>query len=70
MKKFLITYLAPASVIDDWKKTEPGKRKAAEEKMQGEWKKWKSDHAKIFVDNGADNSVHPSMGGQPCNLKP
>ena len=53
MKKFLVTYLAPASVIDDWKKTEPGKRKEAEEKMQGEWKKWMSDHAKMLVDKGA-----------------
>jgi hypothetical protein len=25
MKKFLVTYLAPASVIDDWKKTAPGR---------------------------------------------
>ena len=53
MKKFLVTYLAPAAVIDDWKKTEPTKRKEAEEKMQGEWKKWMSDHATMFVDKGA-----------------
>ncbi len=53
MKKFLVTYLAPASVIDDWKKTEPEKRKEAEEKMQGEWKKWMSDHTTMFVDKGA-----------------
>ena len=53
MKKYLVTYLAPASVIDDWKKTEPEKRKQAEEKMQGEWRKWMSDHAKMFVDKGA-----------------
>lgn len=53
MKKFLVTYLAPASIIDDWKKTEPDKRKQAEEKMQGEWKKWMSDHTKMFVDKGA-----------------
>ena len=53
MKKFLVTYLAPASVIDDWKKTEPEKRKAAEEKMQAEWKKWMSDHTTMFVDKGA-----------------
>ena len=39
MKKFLVTYLAPASVIDDWKKTDPATRKEAEEKMQVEWKK-------------------------------
>jgi hypothetical protein len=53
MKKFLVTYLAPASVIDDWKKTEPTKRKEAEEKMQGDWQKWMSDHIKMFVDKGA-----------------
>lgn len=53
MKKFLVTYLAPASVIDDWKKTEPEKRKTAEEKMQSEWKKWMSDHAKMLADKGA-----------------
>jgi len=53
MKKFLVLYLAPVSVVDDWKKTDPAKRKDAEEKMQREWKKWTSDHAKMFVDAGA-----------------
>src|SRR6516164_7748823 len=51
--RFLVTYLAPASVIAEWKKTEPETRKAAEEKMQAQWKKWMSDHAKIFADFGA-----------------
>jgi hypothetical protein len=51
--KFLVTYLAPPWVIDEWKKTDPEQRKAAEGKMQGEWKKWMSDHAKMFVDKGA-----------------
>ena len=53
MKKFLVTYLAPASVIDDWKKTEPKQRKEAEEKMQSEWKKWMGDHMSMFADKGA-----------------
>src|SRR5262249_25431999 len=53
MKKFLVIYLAPTSVIDDWKKTDPEKRRPAEEKMQGDWKKWMIDHAKIFADTGA-----------------
>jgi hypothetical protein len=53
MKKFLVTYLAPSSVIDEWKKTEPEQRKQAEQKMQGEWKKWMSDHKKMFADTGA-----------------
>ena len=50
MKRFLVTYLAPASVIADWKKTDPNTRKAAEEKMQADWKKWMSDHASMFAD--------------------
>lgn len=53
MKRFLVTYLAPTSVIDEWKKTEPKQRKEAEEKMMGEWKKWMSDHKKMFADVGA-----------------
>jgi hypothetical protein len=53
MKRYLITYLAPAAVIEQWKKTAPETRKVAEEKMRGEWKKWMSDHAKSFVDAGA-----------------
>ncbi|MEP6997202.1 MAG: hypothetical protein ABI900_06110 [Betaproteobacteria bacterium] len=53
MKKFLVLYLAPVSVLDEWKKTDPKTRKPAEEKMQSEWKKWISDHAKMFADIGA-----------------
>jgi hypothetical protein len=35
MKKFLVLYLVPASVLEDWSKTDPEKRKVAEEKMRG-----------------------------------
>lgn len=52
-KKFLVTYLAPTSVIDEWQKTEPDKRKQEEHKMQGEWKKWMGEHTKLFADRGA-----------------
>jgi len=52
MKKFLITYLAPASVIDEWMKTEPTKKKQEEEKMQGEWKQWMGAHTKMFAEPG------------------
>ena len=34
-------------------KTEPNKRKEAEEKMQADWKKWMGDHIKMFADKGA-----------------
>jgi len=53
MNRYLVTYLAPRSVIEDWKKTDPEKRKAAETKMRAEWRKWMSEHAKMFTDEGA-----------------
>ena len=48
-KKYLVLYLAPASVIEEWKKTDPNKRKEAEEKMRGEWGKWMSANSKMIV---------------------
>ena len=53
MNKYLVTYLAPRSVIEDWKKTDPEKRKAAEANMRDAWGKWMSEHAKMFADKGA-----------------
>lgn len=52
MKKFLVTYLAPVSVIEEWKKTDPATRKAAEEKMRADWGKWMGAHAGLFTDMG------------------
>ena len=36
-KKFLVLYLVPASVMEEWSKTDPNDKKAAEEKMRSEW---------------------------------
>ena len=48
-KKFIALYLVPASVLLDWAKTDPETKKAAEQKMQAEWRKWMSDHSKIIT---------------------
>jgi hypothetical protein len=53
MSKFLVLYLAPVSVLEEWNKTDPAKKKTAEEKMMREWKTWMGDHAKMFADAGA-----------------
>ena len=53
MSKFLVLYMAPTSVLDDWMKTDPAERKPREEKMQADWKKWMADHGKILADKGA-----------------
>ena len=47
-KKYIALYLAPASVLADWAKTDPEVRKAAEQKMQAEWRTWMGDHAKMI----------------------
>ena len=64
MKKFLVTYLAPASVIDEWKKTDPETRKAAEAQMRENWGKWMSRNASIFVDKGAGVGKTRRVTGQ------
>src|ERR1700692_4428241 len=48
-KKFLVLYLAPVEVLATWAKTDPGVKKAAEEKMRDEWQRWTSDHAKMIT---------------------
>jgi hypothetical protein len=53
MKKFLVLYLAPASVLEEWSKTPPDTRKTAEEKMRDDWNRWMSDHAKMITDTSA-----------------
>ena len=53
MKKFLVLYLAPTQVLDDWMKKDPKEREAAEQKMQKEWQQWSSTHAKTFDDEDA-----------------
>jgi hypothetical protein len=45
--------MAPASVMEEWMKTDAATRKPAEEKMKGEWMKWMTDHGKMLADKGA-----------------
>ena len=53
MSKYLVLYLAPTTVLDDWMKKDPKEREAAEEKLQKEWQQWSSDHAQMFDDADA-----------------
>jgi hypothetical protein len=48
-KKFLVLYRVPTHVMEDWAKTDPATRKAAEQKMQGDWQRWMSAHAKMIT---------------------
>lgn len=45
MKKFLVLYLAPAAVLEEWMKKPVEERKEEEEKMKAQWDAWMKDHA-------------------------
>lgn len=53
LKQFLVLYLALAPVIDEWAKTDPEKRKAAEEKMRAAWGEWMRAHASMITSTDA-----------------
>jgi hypothetical protein len=53
LKKFVVLYLVPPSVMQAWSATDPNERKATEEKMRGEWGKWMGAHAKMIISTEA-----------------
>jgi hypothetical protein len=53
LKKFLVLYLVPASVMQAWSTTDPIERKATEEKAKGEWRNWMGAHAKMIISTDA-----------------
>lgn len=50
MKKFLVLFLTPIAVLDDWMKKDPAERKVVEDKMSSEWKEWMAKNATSIVD--------------------
>ncbi len=69
MKKFLVLYLAPAKVIEDWAKTDPDKRRMAEEKMRNDWNKWMGDHATMITDTGAGGKTKRVVANGISDIK-
>jgi hypothetical protein len=53
VKKFLVLYMIPPSVMDEWHRKPAEERKAAETKMSGEMQVWVGGRSKLFVDRGA-----------------
>jgi len=49
LKKFLVLYLVPTTVMAEWVTTDPATRRSAEEKMQAEWGRWMGEHAKMIT---------------------
>jgi hypothetical protein len=70
LKKFMVLYMVPGEVMADWSKTDPATRKAAEEKMQGDWRRWMEEHAKsisITEAAGKTKTVTPAGIGDTRN---
>lgn len=53
MNTFLVLFLAPASVIAEWMKTNPAEREVAEKKMRAEWNTWMKAHAGMIKETKA-----------------
>ena len=53
MKKLLVLYLIPPSVMDEWMKTPPEIRRSEEERMSRDIQTWMSRRSRMFSDLGA-----------------
>lgn len=48
MHTFLVLFLAPASVIEEWMKTPPADREEEEKKMREDWDTWMNSHTDMI----------------------
>jgi len=69
MKRFLVLYLAPVTVIEEWQKTDPEQRKEAEVRMRHDWNKWMSDHASMITDTGAGGKTKRVLASGISDVK-
>ncbi len=53
MNKFLVHFLAPSSVIDEWMKKPEEERKVEEKKMKEEWDVWMAEHTNFVKETNA-----------------
>ena len=53
MKKFLVLYLIPPSVMDEWMTTPPETRKSEEDRLSRDIQAWMSSRSRMFSDPGA-----------------
>ncbi|MES2995010.1 MAG: hypothetical protein V4681_03200 [Patescibacteria group bacterium] len=64
MNKFLVLYLAPVSVLDEWMNKDPEERKAEEDRMKDEWDAWMEKHGSMVKEtNGAGKTKRATPDG-------
>ena len=64
MKKFLVLYLAPVAVLEEWMKKDEATRKKEEEKMKAEWGAWMKEHRAALKETaGAGKTKRVTQAG-------
>ncbi len=53
MNKYIVLFLAPTSVIDDWMKKPEAERAEADKKMHEEWNTWMTAHAGMIKETNS-----------------
>lgn len=53
MSKFLVMFMAPADMMDEWMKKPEAERADTEKKMMDEWHIWMTAHASIIKETNA-----------------
>jgi hypothetical protein len=53
MQTFIVLFLAPVAVIEEWMKTPQEEREAGEKKMREEWDAWMALHANMIKETNA-----------------
>jgi hypothetical protein len=64
MQNFLVLFLAPSSVIEEWMKTPQAEREAAEKKMHEDWDVWMASHGSMIKQtNSGGKTKKVSLSG-------
>lgn len=53
MQKFIVLFLAPAAVLEEWMKTPQEEREVGEKKMREDWDAWMATHASMIKETNA-----------------
>ena len=68
-QRFLVLFLAPNAVIDNWMKTAPEVRAPAEQKMRAEWDQWMSQHAHMILSTDAGGKTRRVTSGGSADAR-
>ena len=53
MNKFIVLFLAPATVMEEWMKTPQAERDPAEKKMREDWDEWMKSHSAMIKETNS-----------------